>query len=132
MPVCSLSCIPLSVTPWTAAPQAPLSVRLSGKNTGAGCPPPRLSPPRDGRASARCRRLLPLEPRGALLRGRGTLCTEHLSAGGRVAVSRAAPWSTETFSSAPNAPLPQHAGGGHPQHSEHTIHTTHTTHGTPQ
>ena len=35
--VCILSCVWLFVTLWTVAHQTPLSLRLLGKNTGAGC-----------------------------------------------------------------------------------------------
>ena len=37
MKVKSLSRVRLPATLWTVVPQAPLSVRLSGKNTGVGC-----------------------------------------------------------------------------------------------
>ena len=35
--MCVLSRVPLCVTPWTVAHQAPLSMGFSSKNTGVGC-----------------------------------------------------------------------------------------------
>ena len=34
---CVLSCVQLSVTPWTVACRFPLPMEFPGKNTGAGC-----------------------------------------------------------------------------------------------